>query len=65
MEDKESNILNLLNNNEIENSDIQFHHKLLQNTLNSINECISITDLNDAILYVNKAFIETYGYSEE
>ncbi|MBI4429300.1 MAG: PAS domain S-box protein, partial [Ignavibacteriales bacterium] len=33
--------------------------------LRSINECVSITDMEDTILFVNKAFVETYGYSEE
>lgn len=37
--------------------------KVLLHTLNSINECISITDLNDKIIFVNKAFLTTYGYS--
>lgn len=36
--------------------------KLVFHTLNSISECISITDMNDVILYVNKSFLSTYGY---
>lgn len=42
---------------------IIIHHELLLNTLNSIKECISITDMNDIIIYVNKAFEHTYGYN--
>jgi PAS domain S-box-containing protein len=39
--------------------------KLALHTLNSFPECISITDVSDKILYVNKAFCETYGYTSE
>ena len=30
----------------------------------SINECVSITDLNDTLLFVNRSFVETYGWSK-
>ncbi|MCX6169330.1 MAG: PAS domain-containing sensor histidine kinase [Ignavibacteriales bacterium] len=36
--------------------------KLFLHTFNSISECISITDMNDMIIYVNKSFAVTYGY---
>ncbi|MDP4175166.1 MAG: PAS domain-containing sensor histidine kinase [Bacteroidota bacterium] len=39
--------------------------KFLANTLESIRECVSITDLNDKIIYVNKAFLNTYGFVKE
>lgn len=38
---------------------------MLAHSLKSINECVSITDMNDKILFVNKSFLDTYGYSEE
>lgn len=38
---------------------------LMSHTIKSINESISITDINDKILFVNAAFLKTYGYSEE
>jgi PAS domain S-box-containing protein len=38
---------------------------LLAQTLKSAQDCISITDLNDKILFVNHAFLATYGYNEE
>lgn len=38
---------------------------LMAHTLKSINESISITDTNNRILFVNAAFLKTYGYSEE
>jgi PAS domain S-box-containing protein len=37
---------------------------LLAHTIKSVNECISITDLNDTILFVNEAFLSTYEYTE-
>ena len=38
--------------------------ELMAHTLKSINESISITDTNNCILFVNSAFLKTYGYSE-
>ena len=35
---------------------------MLSQSLKSINECVSITDLEDKILFVNQAFLDTYGY---
>ncbi len=39
--------------------------KLLAYALESINEGVSITDVNDNITYVNKAFCKNYGYTEK
>lgn len=39
--------------------------KLLELTVDSIRECISITDMEDNLIYVNQAFLDTYGYSRE
>lgn len=39
--------------------------QLIAHTLKSINECISITDIFDRILFVNEAFLKTYGYDSE
>lgn len=38
---------------------------LMAHTLKSVNECISITDISDNILFINEAFSKTYGYSPE
>jgi PAS domain S-box-containing protein len=38
---------------------------LLSHTVKSIGECISITDLNNVVLFVNEAFLATYGLTEE
>ena len=35
---------------------------MLAQSLKSINECLSITDLHDKILFVNESFLKTYGY---
>lgn len=37
---------------------------LMAHTIKSINESISITDINDNILFINEAFLKTYGYSD-
>ena len=39
--------------------------QLMAHTLKSINESISITDINNQILFVNAAFQKTYGYTHE
>ncbi len=39
--------------------------RLLAHALRSIGECVSITDIEDRILFVNEAFQETYGYRED
>ncbi|MCL5028931.1 MAG: PAS domain S-box protein [Bacteroidetes bacterium] len=39
--------------------------KLLANALESINECVSITDLDDNLTFVNNAFCKIYGYGRE
>jgi PAS domain S-box-containing protein len=37
----------------------------LSRALESISECVSITDYHNKIIFVNSAFCRTYGYSEE
>ncbi len=39
-----------------------FSSKFAEQTLNSINECISITDMEDYLIFVNDAFERVYGY---
>lgn len=41
----------------------QFH--LLSHALTSINDSVYVTEMDDKIIFVNKAFCETYGYDEE
>lgn len=37
---------------------------LIANALKSINECVSITDMDDRVLFLNQAFLKTYGFDE-
>ncbi|MGB7605901.1 MAG: diguanylate cyclase [Lutisporaceae bacterium] len=39
--------------------------KILSHALMSIGDSVYITDINDNIIFVNKAFTETFGFSEE
>ena len=39
--------------------------KLLSHAIVSTEDCVYITDLNDKITFVNRAFCESYGYKEE
>ncbi|MFA6596803.1 MAG: PAS domain S-box protein [Ignavibacteriaceae bacterium] len=39
--------------------------QLLAHSIESIGECVSITEINNRVLFVNDAFIKTYGYSRE
>ncbi|MFA6455400.1 MAG: PAS domain S-box protein [Bacteroidota bacterium] len=38
--------------------------EMLAQALRSICECVSVTDVKDNIIFVNKAFCSTYGYEE-
>jgi len=38
--------------------------KLLAHTLDSVDECVSICDPEDRLVFVNRAFLRTYGYEE-
>lgn len=37
---------------------------ILGQTISSMNECVSITDMNNIVISVNQAFLNTYGYEE-
>ena len=38
---------------------------MLAHSMKSVNECVSITDMNDVIVFVNESFYNTYGYTKE
>jgi PAS domain S-box-containing protein len=38
---------------------------MLAHAVKSISECVSITDMQNKLIFVNDAFIKTYGYSAE
>jgi len=37
---------------------------MLAQSLKSVNECVSITDTENKIIFVNEAFLKTYGYND-
>lgn len=37
---------------------------MLSHSLKSINECVSITDLNNKIIFINESFLKVYGYDK-
>jgi len=39
--------------------------KMLAFAMRSVNECVSITDMEDKIIFVNESFKKTYGYNED
>ncbi|MDD2281391.1 MAG: PAS domain S-box protein, partial [Bacteroidales bacterium] len=48
----------------VQKKEVEKKIKLLAHSLESVSECVSITDNNDILMYVNEAFLKTYGYSE-
>ncbi|NCS90579.1 MAG: PAS domain S-box protein, partial [Ignavibacteria bacterium] len=38
---------------------------MLAHSLKSINECVSITDMEDNLIFVNESFLRTYGYDRD
>jgi PAS domain S-box-containing protein len=38
---------------------------ILVQSLRSVNECVSITDMKDKLIFVNQSFLNAYGYSED
>ena len=48
-----------------EKKEIEKRVNLLAHSLESISECVSVTDNNDIIIYVNKSFLHTYGYTAD
>jgi PAS domain S-box-containing protein len=49
----------------IEQKRIEEEMRLLAHTVESINEIVTITDLNHKLTFVNSAFVQKYGYSKE
>ena len=40
-------------------------NRMLAHAVESVSECVSITDHNDIIIFVNDSFLATYGYKKE
>ena len=38
--------------------------RLLAHTIRSVSDCVRVTDTEDRLIFVNDAFLKTYGYSE-
>lgn len=67
VKDSDGNYLKMLPitiENAIEHVNNQKQLKLLSHALMSIGDSVYITDTKDNIQYVNKAFLDTFGYSE-
>jgi len=52
------------NNDALKHMSMENSISLLAHAIRSISECVSITDMNDQIIYVNSAFLKTYKYEE-
>lgn len=63
--DKDKNILFGVFTDITELKQAEKEVKLLAQAIESINECVSITDEKNNIIFVNNAFVETYGFSKE
>jgi PAS domain S-box-containing protein len=48
-----------------ERKEAERENVLLAQTVKSVKDCISITDINNNIIYVNDSFLQTYGYLEK
>ncbi len=44
---------------------VQNEMNMLAHAIKSISECVSVTDMQDNIIFVNDAFLKTYGYRRE
>jgi two-component system cell cycle sensor histidine kinase/response regulator CckA len=44
---------------------VQSEINMLAHAIKSISECVSVTDMQDKIIFVNDAFLSTYGYQKE
>ena len=68
MKDKERHYLKVIPiaiENALKRKEYKKRLKLLSHAVMNVNDSIYITDMNDNIVFVNKAFLETYGYEEE
>ncbi len=48
-----------------EKKDIEKRVLLMAHALESISECVTVTDNSDILIYVNRSFLNTYGYSAD
>lgn len=43
----------------------EYQSTILSESLKSVKDCVSITDFDNNIIFVNQAFLDTYGYTEK
>ncbi len=43
----------------------EYQSMILSESLKSVKDCVSITDFDNNIIFVNQAFLDTYGYTEQ
>ncbi len=60
----ESNYTNLYIRDITQSKQAEKEILILAHSLSSINECVSITNLEDKIIFVNESFLKTYGYNK-
>ncbi|MEZ7893320.1 MAG: PAS domain S-box protein [Candidatus Wallbacteria bacterium] len=68
LRDSELNYINTINEivkNFIINDSELFELKLLSYATKSVRDCIYVTNMLGVILYINQAFVKTYGYNED
>ncbi|MCJ7812415.1 PAS domain S-box protein [bacterium] len=58
-------MLPLVAENAIKHKNAEKQFRMLSHAMMNIRDSVYITDINNHILFVNKAFSETYGYQEE
>ncbi|MGE5444575.1 MAG: diguanylate cyclase [Ignavibacteriales bacterium] len=51
--------------NAIKHKRVEERFELLSHSITSVKDSVYVTDMDDKIIFVNKAFCETYGYEEE
>ena len=68
MKDKERHYLKVIPiaiENALKRKEYKKRLKLLSHVVMNVNDSIYVIDMNDDIVFVNKVFLETYGYEEE
>lgn len=58
-------VLPITAENAINHKKLEKQFSLLSHALTSVNDSVYVTDMDDKIIFVNKAFCQTYGYREE
>ena len=67
IKNKDGEIINFVGIKEdiTEKIEIEKKLKFLADSLEQVGECVSITDKDDILLYINNSFCKTYGYTKD